>query len=236
MNPIYISLFIIFIILSLQAYFTFIVKDTFETTTSEPETTTTTEIKPSENKQELAEIVDDIDNELVFDEKNPWSKIKTSNLLSEYYIKIYNFDENKYAIWRNKLKNELNIKLDYDIIDKELIITTHDEATALSIINLIISDMNGDISLSEIDENNLISSSIKKCKKYDFVKYKLIELIKENNIESFTTEPEINIQTSTNKDVIIEEKILANSICSQPRNNNIMAYNGSEFASPFGSL
>jgi len=140
----------------------------------------------------------EINNIIVWDnlEQKPWSKIiykYNSNYPFHFYIKIRIPSLNDYNNWKQIISN-----LEFDPKSGEMIIPTEDEETALSIANLIISNFKGDLTLEEIINKNLIDISIRKAKKYEVVKNKLIEQIMINlndkpkesftNTETFTTD------------------------------------------------
>lgn len=109
----------------------------------------------------------------------PWDKIDVDKDKHKYYIKINNFDENKFLEWK-----KLPIKIDYDVDNKYLIIKTKSEENALAIANLFISCMNNEIDFQYIVDNDMINISRLKAKTYKMVKKKLIELIKEGSQRS----------------------------------------------------
>jgi len=94
-------------------------------------------------------------------------------------------------------------KIDYNISQNLLIISSETEAEALSIANLYISCINNDITIEEIINNNLIELSKKKALMNKLVVTKLIILIKiglnkinnVNNINN-TDSDNINIDTT----------------------------------------
>jgi hypothetical protein len=183
------------------------------------------EKKPeSYEKEDFSELIEEIENELNFSDPNPWTKINVNNDGNTYHIVIYNFDEGKFMEWKKLVKN-----INYDVTNKEFSIKTSSEEKALAIVNLVISHMNNDISVNEIIENRLINKSYLKAKKFASVKLKLIELIKENNVEHFAMEPKININTqeTINGDVVND-----NTYCPRPM-SGVSAFSGAEFARPF---
>ena len=149
-----------------------------------------------EVKNDYATTITNGKDEIVFDTPNPWCKIMVGDNTTKYFIKINNFQENKFIEWKKIIEN-----LDYDIKNKELILETTEEAEALALVNLIISTMNDDISLEDVLNNKLISISIRKAKSHKLVCNKLIELIKENNspkrnnIESLDSSVEYSVDT-----------------------------------------
>ena len=62
----------------------------------------------------------------------------------------------------------------------ELLIPSQDEEFALTICNLMINTIIGNLTIEGISENNLIQVSISKIKNYPMIKNKIIEQIKEN--------------------------------------------------------
>ena len=79
---------------------------------------------------------DEMGDVLTFNDPNPWCKVIVgTNDITKYFIRISNFDENKYLEWKNIVDT-----LDYDVENKTLILETKSEAEALAVINLIISN------------------------------------------------------------------------------------------------
>ena len=149
-----------------------------------------------EVKNDYANTITNGKDEIVFDTPNPWCKIIVGDNTTKYFIKINNFQENRFIEWKKIIDN-----LDYDIKNKDLILETSKEAEALALVNLIISTMNDDITLEDVISNKLISISIRKAKSHKLVCNKLIELIKENNssksnnIESLDSSVEYSVDT-----------------------------------------
>ena len=117
--------------------------------------------------------------EIIIMDKKPWYKIKETKDLNYYYINIIKFDEVKFIEWKNIIP-----EIEYDIHNKLLKIPSNDEERATSVVNLIISNMKGDIEINEILENDLINKSIKKCRKFNVVFFKIKNLVIENNTDS----------------------------------------------------
>lgn len=128
--------------------------------------------------------------EIIIMDKDPWTKIKETKGENFYYIKIIKFDEVKFIEWKNIIPN-----LEYDITDKLLKIPSKDEERAMSIVNLIISNMKGDIELNEIIENDLINKSIIKSRKFNVVFFKIKNLVIENNKNDSDIEELSNLNT-----------------------------------------
>jgi hypothetical protein len=155
-----ISIGIIIIIIIIQVYFIL---------NSQNEETFTPVDETNKIKDTIIEFVD----------PNPWTKVVTTPDGKKYfYTKVNKFNEKLYMEWKEIIDN-----LDYDISTKELIIESKDEPRALAILNLIISNMKGNITITEIFENDLMNKSIIKARKHKVVSKKLLELIKENNEE-----------------------------------------------------
>lgn len=137
-------------------------------------------IEGDDSKTETFENLENTEETIAFKTPNPWCKISINNNdYTKYYIKLNNFNENKYLEWKKLIDS-----LDYDVKTKELILETEEESEALALVNLIISNMNGDIELDDILENRLISVSIQKAKTHKLVCNKLKELILDNNSKS----------------------------------------------------
>lgn len=162
-----------------------------------------------ENLENSEEVID-------FKNPNPWCKISISkNDYTKYYIKLNNFNEDKYLEWKKLIDS-----LDYDVKTKELILETEEESEALALVNLILSNMNGDIELDDILENRLISVSIQKAKTHKLVCNKLKELILDNNSKS--TNKKFNEKFNFSADMndydsnMDEETIVENYINQNP--------------------
>lgn len=128
--------------------------------------------------------------EIIIVNKEPWDKIKESKDINSYYINIKDFDEVKYLEWK-----ELIPDIEYDINSKLLKIKSKDEERAISIVNLMISNMKGDIEMDEILSNDLINKSIRKSRKYNVIFKKLLTLVIENNKKDEETVSNDNIDT-----------------------------------------
>lgn len=202
-------------------------------------------IKQLDNNDKIKE------TSIEFVEPNPWSKIITDIDGKKYFFVVLNFfNERKYMDWKDVIP-----ELDYDIDTKELVIESKDEPRALAILNLLISNMKGDISIKDIFKNDLMNKSIIKARKHKMVSQKLLQLIKENNkedvyipsIESFKYEKPIEVIVEDfNYDKPIKENIEdINYDKSTEKNeyesmfeNNLnktiaKPYEGKAYASPF---
>jgi hypothetical protein len=151
------------------------------------------------------------DTIIEFVDPNPWTKVVTTPSGEKYfYTKLNTFNEKLYMEWKDIIDN-----LDYDISTKELIIESRDEPRALAILNLIISNMKGNITISEIFENDLMNKSIIKARKHKVVSKKLLELIKENN-EEFNGV--VNNENTYVQDTIILENEFVNKTSVEENN------------------
>ena len=99
------------------------------------------------SNRELKEV-----KEIIIVDKQPWNKIKETKDGNFYYINILHFNEVKFIEWK-----EIIPDIEYDIHEKLLKIPSKDEERAISIVNLLVSNMKGDIELDEILKNNLIN-------------------------------------------------------------------------------
>lgn len=113
-----------------------------------------------------------------FLDNKPWNKIVynySHNFPYYYYIKAHINNLQEYQQWKEILPN-----LNFDPKRKSIVIQTKDETTALAVANIILSNLQGKIQLSEIIEKQLIPISINRAKKYTMVKNKLKEQLIEN--------------------------------------------------------
>jgi hypothetical protein len=165
---IHIPILIIIIILCLDLYYTY--SDRFNKKTDEK----TDEKFENENNED----------EIIFDEPNPWNKIQYFSHINKYYIKIKNINEHieKIILWKSLpiIKPDL---IDIDIENNYLILKTNSEEESLVICNLIINHINNNLTINDIISKNLINYSINKAKRYKLIGTKLTELIKEGLIE-----------------------------------------------------
>ena len=185
---------------------------------------------------------DNLDNEeeKVFENPNPWSKIQYFTHLNKYYIEIKTLNEHieKIMLWKSLpiIKTDL---IDFDVDNNYLILKTHSEEEALVICNLIINHINNNLTINDVVSKNLINYSINKAKKFNLISAKLIELIKEgvmelnNDIDNTTSLT--HIDTDDFKQTIIDknEKFINNNVKEVKRSpyDYIEPYEGSEYAS-----
>jgi len=117
--------------------------------------------------------------------EKPWTQIIYNyghKFPFKFFIKIKIQSLNDYQTWKEIIPN-----LDFDSKTGEVIIPSKDEAGALAIANLIISNFQGQLSIENILEKNLIPISITKAQQHEIVKNKLreqiIELLQGKTIE-----------------------------------------------------
>jgi hypothetical protein len=163
-----------------------------------------------------------VENKYIIWISKPWSKIvykysskKNKTYPFYFFIKIKIPSLNNYLEWKNLINN-----IDFDQQSGEIIIPTKDEETALSIVNLMLSNFKGDISFQEILDKNLIDISIAKSKKSVQIKNKLIELIIATGVST---------QESPN---VFEKKVDEPQIQdTQQTVDRFGAYDGTEYSS-----
>ena len=110
--------------------------------------------------------------------EKPWTQIVyyyAQQFPFKFFIKIKIPSLNDYQNWKHIIPN-----LDFDSKTGEIIISSKDEAGALAITNLIIANFQGQLSIENILEKNLIPISITKAQQYEMVRNKLREQIIES--------------------------------------------------------
>jgi hypothetical protein len=110
--------------------------------------------------------------------EKPWTQIVYyygQQFPFKFFIKIKIPSLNDYQSWKHIIPN-----LDFDSKTGEIIISSKDEAGALAITNLIIANFQGQLSIENILEKNLIPISITKAQQYEMVRNKLREQIIES--------------------------------------------------------
>jgi hypothetical protein len=113
-----------------------------------------------------------------FLQPKPWTQIIYSygqEFPFRFFIKIKIPSLNDYQMWKQIIPN-----MDFDSKTGEIIIPSKDEAGALAITNLIVSNFQGQLSIENILEKNLIPISITKSQQYEMVRNKLKEQIIES--------------------------------------------------------
>ena len=174
-----------------------------------------------------------------FSNPNPWNAIvynPTSNLSYLFIIKLNESPttiqkySNMIQQWSQIIPNtKLNTQ------SMELIVPASDEESALAIINLILNNLKGDLTLKNIVDNKLIQVSLMKIKNYSSVRQKIIEQILDSvnqKRESFNDsvdyhEDLANTATATDSDINTNRNINESSV---NKNDNPMAYEGLEFS------
>jgi hypothetical protein len=213
---IYIPILIIIIILSIDLYFSFSIRF---------------------GKKKNNETFENEEDEIIFDEPNPWNKVQYFAHINKYYIKINKLNDHieKIMLWKSLpiIKNDL---IDVDIENNYLILKTHNEEEALVICNLILNHINNNLTINDIVSKNLINYSINKAKRYKLIGTKLTELIKAGLLELDYNKD--NIESYNDKEKVIDKIKLKDEPKEKFNNNNvkelfdrITAYEGSEYAS-----
>lgn len=120
---------------------------------------------------------------------------------------------NVIGLWVNFLKTN-QVELMFNGQNMDLLIPSQDEEFALTICNLIINNIKGNLTINNIVENNLIQISMQRIKKYSVIKNKIIEQILENmnddsNLitlsEGFTNSAENNGILEYNEDLAMSD-------------------------------
>ena len=112
-----------------------------------------------------------------FSKPRPWTRIIYSyedEYEFKFFLKVKIPSLNDYENWLNIVSN-----LDFITKTSELIIPSKDEASALAIANLILSNFSGNITIKEVMDKDLIPISVSKAIKYPMVQNKLREQIME---------------------------------------------------------
>lgn len=152
---------------------------------------------------------DSFKNQTNFQTSDIWTKVEhdKETRQNKYHVIIHDFEENKFKQW-----NEIIPELEYDLKTKEVMILSKDEIKAIAILNLIISNMQNNISINDIIEKDLINKSILKARKFKMVETKLIELIKENNKKELPFNDIEDIETIDTSKLNINENKTDNDI------------------------
>ena len=154
---------------------------------------------------------------------DPWSKIDNNN----YYIKLIPPSLNYLDNWKKIINVDFNQK------SGEIIINSPNEISALVSINLMINNINNNISFKEIIDQNLLDLSFNKIKENpdlinnikENISHKLI-LLKNIKIEKFTNNniPNNNMPNNNMPDNNIPYNIMPNNNMpdnNMPNNNSI---------------
>lgn len=138
----------------------------------------------------------------------------------------------------------------------ELIIPSVDENSALAILNLILNNIKGDLSLENIQKNNLIGISVTKIRNYSSIRSKIIEQImeslsgKSDNVEGVEYEEDLaetaneeeldelplnkrlvhGESAQLNKESFSNDLMEVNKVTPQYNSNEPIPYEGTEFS------
>lgn len=135
-----------------------------------------------------------------FLQQKPWTQIIYNygqEFPFRFFIKIKIPSLNDYQMWKQIIPN-----MDFDSKTGEIIIPSKDEAGALAITNLIVSNFQGQLSIENILEKNLIPISITKSQQYEMVRNKLKEQIIESiqgKNEEHKSDFELDLAKNENK-------------------------------------
>lgn len=150
---------------------------------------------------------------------NPWTQVTykyNDEFPFSFFIKIKIPSLNDFQAWKNLLPN-----LNFDSKTGELIISTIDEATALAIANLIITNFQGHITIDNIINKNLLSVSVNKAREFELIRNKLREQIMNTQHVA-----QNELKSDYEQDLAKKENFM------ETRNNlekNIDAYEGGEY-------
>lgn len=134
-----------------------------------------------------------------FVQPKPWTQIIYNygeEFPFRFFIKIKIPSLNDYQIWKQIIPN-----MDFDSKTGEIIIPSKDESGALAITNLIVSNFQGQLTIENILEKNLITISITKAHQFEMVRNKLKEQIIES-IQGKTMEQKSDFEQDLAKNEI----------------------------------
>ena len=171
-----------------------------------------------------------------FYEPKPWTKIIYKYHVEYpfyFFIKIKIPSLNDYENWKKIITN-----LEFNPSSGDIIIPAKDEETALAIANLIISNFNDNISLSDIINKDLIGISIMKTKKHENIKNKIREQIMNsyksksivNNNMEFQTDLAINNNYYSSVDDTIDTAHKNIDLDKNESIDDFTPWEGSEFS------
>ena len=169
--------------------------------------------------------------------QTPWNKIiykQNSDFPYYYFITATISNLSEFEKWKNILPN-----LEFDPKRKSLVFNTKDEGTALAVANIVISNLQGKLSLEDILNKKLIPISINRTTHHDMIKHKIREQLTELvNQDWNSNKPSENLdyqediastQTETNE-APVQKKMIANSPMAQndslPETTGLNAYTG----------
>lgn len=143
----------------------------------------------------------------------PWSQIVyvyEQQYPFRFFIKLHVPSLNDYQAWKQIVPN-----LDFDSRSGELIIPSKNEESALAICNLIVSTFQGQLTIENILEKNLIQISVMKAQQYELVKNKLREQI----IDAISGKPNKFLNNTDNKSNDFEQDLAKGNITNQNGDN-----------------
>jgi len=148
-----------------------------------------------------------------FGQPVPWSQIVyvyQQEYPFRFFIKVHIPSLNDYQAWKQIIPN-----LDFDSRSGELIIPSKNEESALAICNLIVSTFQGQLTIENILEKNLIQISVMKAQQYEIVKNKLREQI----IEAISGKTNKFLNKTDNKSNDFEQDLANGNITNQNGDN-----------------
>ena len=157
----------------------------------------------------------------VFLQAKPWTQIiytYNESFPFRFFLKVRVPGLNDYQAWKQIIPN-----LDFDSKTGEIIIPSRDEAGALAIANLIVSNFGGQISIENILEKNLIPISINKAQQYEMVRTKLREQIVEA-LQGKSTTSNTDYEKDLAKETVSEKQT------ESFQNNDPSAFEGGEYS------
>jgi len=157
----------------------------------------------------------------VFNQPSPWNQIiylYNQEYPFKFFIKIKIPTLNDYTAWKEVIPN-----LDFNAKTGELIIPAKNEASALALTNLIISNFKGNLKLETILEKSLIQVSVAKANQFELVRTKLREQILE--VIQGKTKPDNVNSTNSNNDY---EEDLAKSNIKASNMENLEEFRNNE--------
>jgi hypothetical protein len=154
-------------------------------------------------------------------EPKPWTQIiytYNEEFPFRFFLKVRVPGLNDYQAWKQLIPN-----LDFDSKTGEIIIPSKDEAGALAIGNLIVSNFGGQLSIETILEKNLIPISINKAQQYEMVRTKLRDQISEALQGK-------SIKTNSDYEKDLAKQTVSEKQAEPFKNNDPGAYEGGEFS------
>lgn len=163
---------------------------------------------------------------------NPWNAI-VYNANTHMYLFIIKLNEDSTTIQKYSQRiiqwSKIIQDISFNTQSNELIIPSNDEDSALGIVNLVLNNLKGDLTLQNIIDNNLIQISISKIKNYSSVKLKIKEQILES-INSKHQNQEESLEYQQDLAEIASPEIPSPKVKELPKDLNPSAYEGLEFS------